>query len=243
MHVNPCFFKAFNGKTLTIIAKGEECELNDGDQFSLLPEDCWFRIKVKHEHEGTSPTGVLNSKRSHDSGCEEGDLSKKPRLSTNEDTSQMAELQTSQDDQFKLELNPSQHFIDEEKPNEDTLDPVDQFIEEDGEANTTTENNYTLETSHVVEQQTSQIVTNETAQAEQLELKPISDVKDGPHSDNITTNDQEINIEQPDIKQEPQDGEEAEAPVNGDPNVASGSGSRKTRRERCWYKERCFRSV
>ncbi|XP_066246002.1 aprataxin and PNK-like factor [Euwallacea similis] len=81
IHLNPCFFRAKNGKNVTVLTKDQESELNDGDQFALLP-DYWFKVKKVHECENFAP---VNGKRIHEeveegNGCEEEEPIKKARF-------------------------------------------------------------------------------------------------------------------------------------------------------------------
>lgn len=46
--MNPCFYRAFNDRTLIVINQNQEIELNDGDQFALLPDHYWFEVKIQN---------------------------------------------------------------------------------------------------------------------------------------------------------------------------------------------------
>ncbi|KAJ8962504.1 hypothetical protein NQ318_000894 [Aromia moschata] len=50
VHVNPCFFKAANSNSITVLPKDTSAVLNDDDQFALLADVFWFRVKVEREN-------------------------------------------------------------------------------------------------------------------------------------------------------------------------------------------------
>lgn len=45
-HINPSFYKPNGGNSIQLVKKDSIITLNDGDQFSLLPQEFWFRIRV-----------------------------------------------------------------------------------------------------------------------------------------------------------------------------------------------------
>lgn len=79
IHINPCFFKAANSKTLTIISKNQNNEIRDGDQFAFLPESCWYQAKIKTEAPDEPPSTA--GKREHEEEISES-AAKKPRRSS-----------------------------------------------------------------------------------------------------------------------------------------------------------------
>lgn len=52
-HQNPCFYQAANSSTITILPKDTPVFIEDGDKFALLPDQFWFRMKLKHEQDNT----------------------------------------------------------------------------------------------------------------------------------------------------------------------------------------------
>ncbi|CAG9819106.1 unnamed protein product [Phaedon cochleariae] len=44
-HINPSFYKAANGKSIQLLKKDDSVPLNDGDQFALLADKFWFKVK------------------------------------------------------------------------------------------------------------------------------------------------------------------------------------------------------
>ncbi|VEN51331.1 unnamed protein product [Callosobruchus maculatus] len=46
IHINPCFFKSSNGKSIKTLAQDTNIELHDGDMFALVADKFWFRVKL-----------------------------------------------------------------------------------------------------------------------------------------------------------------------------------------------------
>jgi hypothetical protein len=49
-HINPCFLKIADSKTLTVLRKDSAAQLNDGDTFAFLPDDFWFKIRTVEDN-------------------------------------------------------------------------------------------------------------------------------------------------------------------------------------------------
>ncbi|XP_044265588.1 aprataxin and PNK-like factor [Tribolium madens] len=88
IHVNPCFLKAAESKTLTILSKDSSTQLNNGDSFAFLPEDYWFKIQIVHEDLNDSTHNDANKsdavvKRPHETCEEEVPPDKKIKIEEN----------------------------------------------------------------------------------------------------------------------------------------------------------------
>ncbi|CAH1972914.1 unnamed protein product [Acanthoscelides obtectus] len=81
IHINPCFYKADKAKSIEILEQNTTKELSDGDTFSLLADNFWFRVKLISRDDSSNDV-ERNSlpKRT----CDELDTSPNKRIRTDE---------------------------------------------------------------------------------------------------------------------------------------------------------------
>ncbi|XP_064211615.1 aprataxin and PNK-like factor [Tribolium castaneum] len=123
IHVNPCFLKAAESKTLTILKKDTSTQLNDGDSFAFLAEDHWFKINIVHEdlNEERADNGAIKSeavvKRPHESPEEEIPPEKKIKIEegeTNEEVPPNPEINIGENEEIKMEITSELDITDSE---------------------------------------------------------------------------------------------------------------------------------
>lgn len=271
VHTNPCFFKAANGKTLSVISQNQQSDLHDGDQFALLPETCWFKVKIKREKDANDPlngiiTAEINGKRVHET-IEENDNnldSKRARLSTSDRSRIHKDDKCATTSNTTLELNENNEAshsnreinkIEEHNASLNLAETAREIKEEpredeivDAESNTS---------HNLPEDNALNTVNKETTSVQEVKEEPL----DKSTVNNDTTPDQEVkrepldnssvdNAVQPGIndasnEQQPSVKTENEDNADDNPSIdgasGSGTGTNQVRRERCWYGDKCYR--
>ncbi|XP_066139962.1 aprataxin and PNK-like factor [Euwallacea fornicatus] len=220
LHLNPCFFRANNSRNLTVLTKDQESELNDGDQFALLP-DYWFRVKKVHECENfTSVSGKRNHEEMEEgNGCEDEEAIKKAKLVVGKalvNTKLSSEVETVQNT-CSASQQPFEQNITETASN--FLQPVEEKI-------TISQNSLNLSQQF----------------EEKFDISLSSQHLDDTALIEDRTEVQEINLEPTEnnlneVKIEPL---ESNIEFETGPS-SSGTIQQQLRRERCWYGHRCFR--
>ncbi|XP_050300605.1 aprataxin and PNK-like factor [Anthonomus grandis grandis] len=244
-HENPCFFKADKGKALTIIRKDQKNPIEDGDQFALLPDDLWFRVRVENEKNENAFYG----KRLLEDVVSSDINSKKTKLMETE--IQQTDHTSPQEDDWNFQIS------------EFEADTASTSLKEVKTSRSTEE--VTLNTEEepmkVIESPPPVIVNNEAEQVK--EDKPATEIKQEPE--------EVIEERTMEIKEEPQSQETPvvvevkvepadvlnrdDTPlqnVNAEENATSSAENPaqtdntdgpkpKIYRDRCWYGDRCFR--
>lgn len=243
IHQNPCFFRPAKGNALTVIKQNEDNELNDGDQFSLLPETYWFKIKVRSDENESGKrlhnyddinTSPKKAKLDSDTSCSPSKQSNEESKVPNEEN----KLDTSQHDLNQTKSSDDMEIQDKDKSNiSDELNHTSENAELELTNNRVTNNEENLaEAVNITQEDILGDVKNEN-ESEEKEIKeePIEgDISSGEAQNNATTSHDGNTDQQPDVR--------VEVKTENDDSTAAGDQNKpKQRRERCWYGDRCFR--
>ncbi|XP_063932678.1 aprataxin and PNK-like factor isoform X2 [Zophobas morio] len=222
IHVNPCFLRAAESKTITILKKDATTQLHDGDNFALLPDDFWFKIKICEESSSEIEPKNFTSKR-----CSP-DLDDAPpdkKIKTQNDN-----CDTNNSDVTNVEvLKPKENPNDSE--NGTTL-------EENGNSKVAWDNQDVLPKGDTAENKDAvpenigevQQVDEGTSQTDQATSK--QDQNDQP-----TANQDDVPQIDPVTAKQDHNGQSTADKDDGNPSTSNS----KPKRERCWYGAQCYR--
>ncbi|XP_076268077.1 uncharacterized protein LOC143201112 isoform X2 [Rhynchophorus ferrugineus] len=232
-HQNPCFIKASQSSNLTILKQNERHELSSGDQFALLPDNYWFKVKINNTNVQNNEPENINGKRFFEDNTE-------PDL-----------------DVFSKKIRTKPLSIDQEHkfvPADTSTTPVQFDLVSDSEiignvksepVETTSDNTSVMESIDVLKSETDNTNANGYLETNNEPSYP---------SELVVKNEinQDINLKTADVKleniEESTDNGETEQDSNmslnnsteeASTNVASNSQPKV--REKCWYGENCFR--
>ncbi|XP_056636873.1 aprataxin and PNK-like factor [Diorhabda sublineata] len=223
-HVNPLFYKPYGGNSLKIVKTNETVIIHDGDQFGLLADTFWFKVRypearsgVKRHHNGVQVDTILNISCDDVNHSEfEGEVDSK--LCEKEiDSNKRAEFGTEQQNQTHLEEKLC--VKDNENLLEDQTNEID-TTNEDSDKNTNESKDF----------------ADFLGKSEEKGLPEPNKPHKNCHSEENHTNENDNTTDCVNEK----DDEELKNPNNNDASNKNDTATKK-QRQKCWYGAKCYR--
>ncbi|CAG9856203.1 unnamed protein product [Phyllotreta striolata] len=212
-HANPIFYKPNGGNSIQLIKKeSSSVLLKDGDQFGLLPDDYWFKIRL--ENDDLSSNRSL--KRIHRDDTDGNDLAKKSKITDGEDN-------IDSDESFDFaDLMEDPNNLNETNKNDNTSQSADNL-------------DITINQSH-----NNSNIASHPENTEENTPENIPETVDEPSTSNNNSTTKATNVNSEDqigvATTSLNQATHSDDTKNDDIGVP-----RTSKRVRCWYGETCYR--
>ncbi|CAH0550766.1 unnamed protein product [Brassicogethes aeneus] len=251
LHINPCYFKSAQSKSMTILPLNKDTPLADRDCFALLTEDnFWFRVRLLEENvdKKKSPKmeeTSLGVKREADSDEEESS-SKKARITDEHLDTLLGNISRIVQENKENTVNSNEESGSTSKVKEENDEAMAENSPEDISRNTNTSHtNKEIVSDDEDDDNDHHDVNMDSDEASASKLKE-------------ETPDKKVLVNKIEVKNEPTT-EQERSKENDNPSTSTNnndngtnndknkqkddnkSSTSKPRRERCWYGTKCFR--